>query len=164
MSAQLIEDIMYEMVDQMTIANGFNFDWVVVGDGDTRTGNRTGGSITIDFDSETNTNSSGGVGSAQYIDDARVYITGKVNLSGSDVRGNDVTRLTKREYTKALDDIKTRYDSPRYLCNNGADCRGLIYQGCEFIKMEREGKFRSLRVRCEFLVKYVTERKLLDGF
>lgn len=162
MSAELIENLMYEMVGQMTIAKTFNYDWIIHGDGDTRRGNRTGGAITIDFEGEANTNDSGGIGSGRYIDDARVFITGKVNLVGADVRGGDVTRLTKQSYTKALDDIKTRYDSPKYLNMNGADCRGLIYKGCEFLPMESEGKFRSLRVRCEFMVKYVTQRKLID--
>ena len=163
MSSVLIENLMYEMVSQMTVANGFNYDWIIHGDGDTRRGNRTGGAITIDFESETNTNDNGGIGSARYIDDARVYITGKVNLVGSDVRGGDVNRLAKQSFTKALDDIKTRYDSPKYLNTNGGDCRGLIYQGAEFIKEEKEGKFRSMRVRCEFLVKYVTQRKFIDN-
>ena len=153
---------MYNMVADMTIANGFNFDWIIHGDGDMRRGNRTGGAITIDFQNETNTNKNGGIGSGQYIDDAIVEITGKVNLEEADVRASEVTRKTKQQFTKALDDIKTRYDSPKYLCNNGADCRGLIYQGCEFEQVIKEGKFRSMRVKCRFLVKYVTQRKLLD--
>jgi len=163
MSAELIENLMYDMVADMTIANGFNFDWTIEGDGDTRTGIRDGGSITIDFDSESNSNDQGGIGSGQYIDDARVYVTGKVNLATANTRGNNVTRLTKRQNALALDDIKTRYDSPRYLCANGADCRGMIYKGMEILEMEKEGKFRTLRVKCEFTVKYVTQRKLLDA-
>ena len=162
MSSYLVENLMDVMVDDMTVANSFNFDWSIQGDGDTRRGNRTGGAITIDFEDETNTNQNGGIGSGQYIDDATVYITGKVNLEESDVKASDVSRKTKQQYTKALDDIKTRYDSPRYLCKNGADCRGLIYQGCTFEKITKEGKFRSLRVKCRFVVKYVTQRKLLD--
>ena len=163
MSAELIENLMYAMVDDMTIANGFNLDWVVHGDGDTRRGNRTGGAITIDFDSESNTNDSGGIGAGRYIDDARVYVTGKVNLNIPDTRGINVDRLTKQQNAKALDDIKTRYDSPRYFNTHGADCRGLIYKGAEIEKISKEGKFRSYRVKCEFLVKYVTQRKFIDG-
>jgi len=162
MSAEKIENLMYDMVADMTIVNGFNFDWTIEGDGDTRTGNRTGGSITIDFDSEDNKDDQGGIGSGQYIDDARVYVTGKVNLATPNTRGTNVVRLTKSQNTRALDDIKQRYDSPKYLKANSS-ARELHYRGMEVIKMEKEGKFRTMRVKCEFLVKYVTQRKFFDA-
>jgi len=162
MSAELIENLMYDMVGDMTILNEFNFDWVIQGDKDVRKGNRTGGAISIDFEGEDNTNASGGIGSGKYIDDAKVFITGKVNLNTPSTRGYNVERLTKRQYTKALDDIKTRYDSPKYLSSRYPEFRELMYKGCEFLKIEKEGKFRSLRVKCEFMVKYTTQRKLLD--
>jgi hypothetical protein len=165
MSASQIETLMYEMVTDMTVANGFNFEWFIQGDKDIRKGDRTvsNGAITIGFQSENNTNQNGGIGSGQYIDDAIVMVTGKVNMAGTNVRGYDVEVETKKAYTKALDDIKTRYDSPKYLCQNELDCRGLMYQSGEIVKISEEGKFRSMRVECLFLVKYVTQRKLLDA-
>ena len=163
MSAELIENLMYDMVADMTKENTFNFDWIIQGDKDVRKGNRTGGAITIDFEGEENTNASGGVGSGTYIDDARVFITGKVNLAIPNTRGYNVERLTKQQYTKALDDIKTRYDSPKYLSSRYSGFRELIYKRCEFLKIEKEGKFRSLRVKCEFMVKYTTQRKFIDA-
>jgi len=155
--------LLYNMVDDMTIANGFNYDWNVHKGGDKFRGVRgQTPAITISFGAETNVDDRGGVGSWEYIDDANFTVTGKVCLSGANVPASEVAYEEQLAISRALDDIKTRYDSEGYLCANGLSARQLKYLGSDVLDKIDEQKYTTMRIECNFNLKYVTQRKLLD--
>ena len=155
--------LLYEMVADMTTANGFNYTWIIHKGGDTFNGVRSPSpALTISFGNETNVDDGGGIGSGEYIDDANFTITGKVALAGADVRASDVPYEEELAVARALDDIKTRYDSKGYLCDNGLSAKSLKYLGSDTLDKEDEQKYTTMRIECNFNLKYVTQRKLLD--
>lgn len=163
MSRALALQLLYEMVSDMTVANGFNYDWVVHKGGDKFLGVRANPAITINFGSETNVDDIGGIGSGEYRDDANFTITGKVAFGGANVTASNVDYEEERALAKALDDIKTRYDSGRYLCTGGVNDARVKYLGSESPSFSREQKFTTMRIVCNFNLKYTTQRKFIDG-
>jgi len=155
--------VLYEMVNNMTTVNGFNYNWTIHKGGDTYFGSRNPQpSITISFGYESNVDDRGGIGSGEYIDDANVIITGKVPLTGADIKSSDVPYEEQLAISRGLDDIKTRFDSEGYLCANGVKARQLKYLGSDVLEKEDEQKYTTMRIECQYNLKYVTERKLLD--
>ena len=163
MSRAKLIDAMYDMVSDMTITNGFNYDWIVVYDGDKSKGKIGNSQITISLGTENNEDDIGGNGSAQYIDSVEATITGKVNIEGADIRGYEIPYKMELALSKALDDIKTRYDSYRALCLRGVACRGLNYISSEPVQKPQEGKYRQVRIECKYEDRYITERIFIDG-
>ena len=168
MSRVNVLELLYAMVEDMTVANGFYYDWNTRKGGEIFRNDRTAPSITIAFGDETDVSDRGGIGSNEYMSDVTVEMLASVPMGGIDTKGSDVHYEQEKAMSKALDDIVTRYDCPAYLCTGGGDsakkvkAKELRYLGNSIDESGREGKFTTMRMTCQFNVKYVTQRKLGD--
>ncbi len=168
MSRVYLLELLYAMVEDMTIANGFYFDWNTRKGGEVFRNDRTAPSVTISFGDETDSSDRGGIGSSEYMSDVTVEMLLSVPMGGTDVKGSDVHYEQEKAMSKALNDIVTRYDCPAYLCAGGGDpakkvkTKELRYLGNSVDESAREGKFSTMRMTCQFNIKYVTQRKLGD--
>jgi hypothetical protein len=163
MSKEPILPLLYEMVEDMTKANDFNYDWVVHKGGDKFRGVKGQvPAVTISSGDEDNVDDRGGIGSGQYIDEATYFITAKVGIKGADILPSDVKYEEEQAIARAIDDIKTRYDSEAFFCGKGVEVKSLQYQGSISLEKANEQKYTTMRIQCRFDIKYVTERKLFD--
>lgn len=168
MSRVYVLELLYAMVEDMTVANGFYYNWNTRKGGEIFRNDRTAPSITISLGDETDVTDRGGVGSAEYMSDVVVEMLASVPMGGIDTKGSDVHYEQQEAISKALNDIVTRYDCPTYLCAGGGDSskkvktKELRYLGNSIDEASREGKFTTMRMTCQFNIKYVTQRKLGD--
>ncbi len=153
MSSVLVIETLEEMVSTMTIARGYYFDWVV--EYNRTRGDSAKAGLDIHIGDETNVDDQGGCGSNQYIDDCFITMTAKVPANTST---RDIDKGQEIAFAKALDDIKKRFGTDRYLCDAGIQARGLRYQNKKVEKKEKEGVVTPSRLVCEFRLKYITNR------
>ncbi|MCP4255948.1 MAG: hypothetical protein GY774_00305 [Planctomycetes bacterium] len=157
MSRVHVIETLYEMVTTMTIARGYNFDWVERDDGERSRNDRDRASVAIRIKPETNVDDQGGRGSNQYIDDCFITMTACAPVA-SGTRGTTINKAQEISFAKALDDIKKRYGTDGYLCDAGIQARGLRYLSSDVEDEEKEGVVTPSRLVCEFRLKYITDR------
>lgn len=156
---------LYDMVDDMTIDNvthAFNYDWEKRYDKDKTHGAKPNGKalITIEMGTETNVDDIGALGTGEYFDDIEVVMYATVAFSDADVKAGDIKYYQELAIFKAVDDIKSRYSYPWALASDGIHT--MKYTGHEVSDLERADKFTTKRLTCRFIMKYRTNRILLD--
>jgi len=168
MSRVYLLELLYAMVEDMTVVNGFYYDWNTRKGGDIFRNDRKAPNVTISFGDGVDASDRGGIGSAQYMTDKTVEMLVSVPISGANVKASDVHYEQEMAMARAMNDIVTRYDCPNYLCSGGGNpakavkAKELRFLGDSPEEALSEGKFTSMRTTCQFNVKYVTERKLGD--
>lgn len=165
MSQQKAIELLYEMAEDITTANGFNYDWKLLKGGDRfLTARDRTPCVTITIGDEDNADDIGAIGSGQYIDTLKINFDIKVPIMEANVPSSDVMYQQQIDMAKAVDDIKKRYSTGRYLCSNGfAELRSLRYIKTRNDIVETEQKLSIGRRSLEFELKYVTERVFFDG-
>ena len=156
---------MYEMIETMTIASGYNYDWQVNKSGDRFFKAENSPRAHIVEGDENNVDDIGGLGSNQYIDDLNFTITCKVAISDPDVSPENVSFEQSQLVSNMRDDIKKRFSSPAYMCDQRQlrpeivfKARTLRYLRSRSRIETEEGKFSTFRLECDIVVKYESER------
>lgn len=153
--------LLYEMVDDMTIANGFNYDWQYEKSGDLYFDADVNPILTITLGDEEDESDIGGAGSSEYICDVDVEIQAKGVIEG--IKDSyEIPYEQQIVMSKMRDDIVTRFDSPFYLRKNGLRAITLSLIGVNIEPEEEEERYTTDRVVANYTLKYKTQRKLLD--
>lgn len=166
MSTAEIISALYDMVDDMTQVNGFNFTWDKLYSGDRLFHCRDGKpSLTINVISGENTDDEGAIGSGEYSDTLNVVFRAKVpNPSGS--KNSDLEFEQEKQIAKCLDDLKARYDFPYYHPTNSFCLAGgqqITYNSFEVEREQQEGVVTQFRLEAQFTIRYNSQRRLYNG-
>ena len=127
----------------------------------------------IEYDGDENNADDGGSGgSNQYIDDLNFTIISKIAISAPDVSPDNVPFEQSQLVSKMRDDIKKRFSSPAYMCDQREAREEIVFKPrtLRYIRSRNrieieENKYSTFRLECDFVVKYELEnRDMACGF
>ena len=150
-----ILEALYTMAEEMTIANGYSFDWVAFHNKDIHQEAQI--YVQIEADDEENTDEDHYTSSNQYRQTTPFlfYVHLESQIGEVDV---DVIRYnSKRQLKIALTDIKKKFNS-LYNIAGDAGALTLQYQGREFVESESEDAFAPVKMAVTYEIKYIEER------
>lgn len=161
--------LLYEMVDLMTVANGYRFDWLSNKGNDKFFKAEDNPKLHILLADEENVDDVGAIGSDEYIDDQFVIMTAKVAIGG-DIDPQELTYEQQNILERAKRDIKNSFSSGAYLCDQiklrpsefDVYDTQLKYVRSRYQLEEVESKFSIMRIICTFRLKYRSKR-FIDG-
>jgi hypothetical protein len=152
---------LYDLVADMTIANGYNYDWQVRYDIEKSAPPKPNGKamLTIELGDETNQDDIGGAGAGQYIDLVQVLMTASVATAETDSKMSSIAYDQSIACSLAISDIKKMFNNAPLqddLCTAGV--HDLHYTGATIEVVENADKYTGKRAICTFDMQYRSER------
>lgn len=160
MSFKEIKEELYTQAESMTIANGFNYDWV--------TGRRADLSykndavFIIEYPDtepfESNNDEAGGISSFQYRNIRKIYIIGRVKSDLTTVILEDIIDKNNDALDKALQDLKKKFCGKinNTLCENGVI--KIDYGNAYKREIESKGVYYPYELLYEMTIEYTEQR------
>lgn len=151
---QDIKNALKQMIDEMTIANGFNYDWKYHSNDNIY---HPENAVALIFTEEENTDDNNYTGTNQYRNTRQVTIKVKcVNtLSTNDI--DLIRELCEEAYEKALLDILKKFNST-YNIAGDTGAIDLQYLGMSYEENEDGDVFMPYVMLISYRVKYIHER------
>ena len=161
MSRATAHEALYSLITGMTVANGYNFDWVARYDIKNSASPKPNGKamITIDLGEEQNQDDIGGCGTGQYIDLVVVNMFASVATHNADSKINVIEYDQSITCSKAISDIKKMFNNAplqTVLCASGV--HDLHYTGATIEDVDNGDKFTGTRAKCAFGMQYRSAR------
>lgn len=152
---------LYQMVSDMTVANGYNYDWTIRGGGNAYFGATVDNPamITISVLDEENVDDDGGIGSFEYMNNATVEMYITVTSPVGDQLSSDTQYDNLISVSRGIDDVQNRYTSNAELCNEGV--QSFLYKGCDVEEIPNEDSFAMYRATLRFEMLYRKYRGVL---
>mgnify|MGYP000214498386 CR=1 FL=1 len=155
---------LYGVVDSMTTANGFNFDWRAT-KGDSRyfaESFRPSLNVKLETGAGNEYEESNAQGNDQYGIDERVIITGRIPVVDMDVDAEDVPYEAQLAQSKGFQDILHAYAVPGDYIGPvlTAGAVDMWYDSHEYIINEGAQRYNTMQVQVTFFVKYFMDRRV----
>ena len=152
---------LYSLVEEMTIAAGYNYDWVPRYDIEKSSSPKPNGKamLTIEFGAEENQDDQGGAGTGQYIDVVTVTMTASVATAESDSKMSSIAYDQSVACSLAISDVKKMFNNAPLqddLCEAGV--HDLHYTGSTIEILRDADKYTGKRAVCSYAMQYRSER------
>ena len=152
-----IKTALYDMVNTMTIANGYNFNWA--NHRVTYTAHPELAVLTIRTESEENTDKNAYTGTNQYRQTRNIIFSVRVISDLGIVNFDEIIDNSETKLEIAKKDVLKRYNST-YNIAGDAGAISLMYQGMEYEDDANADIFAPVKMNMKFTVKYIEDRQV----
>ena len=153
-----IKDALYTMAEEMTIANGYNYNWVAYHNKDMHHPENIYINIETSEDGEENTDENNFTGTNEYRNTRKVdFYLSIDNLEAAPL--DEVKKVSKIALEKGREDVLEKFNSC-YNIAGDAGARNLQYKGFVFEKQEKGGRYNPYKMVMTYDIKYVESRNI----